>query len=144
MKASLGAWVAALALGASALTLDAAAQATGEQPAATSQPSAPAQSAPPSRCPGFPADPSLPDGATARNARVMQDGDRVYQEWGRSMQSVLECRRTEAQEAQAAAVLANATAQQRVTEYNAAVERLNVVGQAWQAEAAEYNGRNRR
>lgn len=100
--------------------------------------------APASRCPALPAEPALPDGATARNATVMQDGDRTYREWGTATQTILECRRVEAQELQTQAQALTAQAQARVTEYNDAVQRLNAVGQAWQAEAAEYNNRGQR
>ena len=99
---------------------------------------------PASRCPALPAEPTLPDGATARNATVMQDGDRAYREWGTATQTILECRRVEAQELQTQAQALTAQAQARVTEYNDAVQRLNAVGQAWQAEAAEYNNRGQR
>ncbi len=105
---------------------------------------APAAAVPGSRCPSFPPEPTLPDGATARNAAAMQAGDAAYQEWGRTVQSILECRRVEATELQAQAQAVTAQAQTRVTEYNEAVQRLTAVGQAWQAEAAEYNARGGR
>lgn len=92
---------------------------------------------PPSRCPAFPAPPTLPDGATARNSRVMQEGDAAYQAYGIATQQVLECRRAEAEEL----LIYARQHEARVQEYNAAVSQLNAVGVAWQAEAAEYNAR---
>lgn len=100
-------------------------------------PAAPAPQIPASRCPVFPAPPELPDGAAARNSREMQAGDAAYQEWARATQTVLECRRVEADELRIQAM----THEARVTEYNEAASRLNSVGQAWVAEAAEYNAR---
>ncbi len=107
--------------------------------AAQTAPAAPAAPAPvpPSRCAAFPAEPELPDGATARNARAMQEGDATYQAWGQAMQTALECRRVEAEEL----LIAARQHEARVREYNEAVSRLNSVSAAWQAEAAEYNAR---
>lgn len=105
--------------------------------AQTPPPAAPAVQIPASRCPAFPASPTLPDGAAARNSREMQAGDALYQEWARATQAVLECRRVEADELRIQAM----THEARVTEYNEAASRLNSVGQAWVAEATEYNAR---
>lgn len=124
------AFAAALA----ALTLTTAGAAFAQAP--TTPPVA-APTIPGSRCPGFPPEPTLPDGATARNSRTMQEGDATYQTWGQAMQTVLECRRVEAEELRVAAL----THETRVQEYNAAASRLNAIGQAWIAEAAEYNAR---
>lgn len=126
------AFAAALA----ALTLTTAGAAFAQAPTAPAA-TAPAPAVPASRCPGFPAEPTLPDGATARNSRTMQEGDAAYQTWGQAMQTVLECRRAEAEELRIQAL----THEARVTEYNAGASRLNAVGQAWIAEAAEYNAR---
>lgn len=124
MKVAFCAALAALTFGAAAF-----AQTPAAQPAI-----------PPSRCAGLPPEPTLPDGATARNSRDMQQGDAAYRAWGQQMQEVLQCRRTEADELLAAARQHEA----RVSEYNAGVQRLNAVGAAWTAEAAEYNARNSR
>lgn len=116
-----------------------AAVASAQTPPAET-PAAPLPPVPASRCPAFPPPPALPDGATARNSREMQAGDQAYQAWGVTTQEILDCRRVEAEE-----LLIHArTHEQRVQEYNAAVSQLNSVGQAWQAEAAEYNARTTR
>lgn len=128
------AFAAALA----ALTLTTAGAAFAQAP--TTAPAAAAPTVPASRCAAFPAEPTLPDGATARNSRTMQEGDATYQAWGLAMQTVLECRRVEAEELRVQAL----THEARVSEYNAAASRLNAVGQAWVAEAAEYNARTNR
>ncbi len=128
------AFAAALA----ALTLTTAGAAFAQAP--TTAPAAAAPAVPASRCAAFPAEPTLPDGATARNSRTMQEGDAAYQAWGLAMQTVLECRRVEAEELRIQAL----THEARVNEYNAAASRLNAVGQAWVAEAAEYNARTQR
>jgi len=128
MKIAFAAALAALTLTAGA----AAAQTATPAPATAAAPAVQ-----PSRCAAFPAEPTLPDGATARNSRAMQEGDNAYQTWGRAMEAVLECRRGEAEELRVAAM----THEARVQEYNAAASRLNAVGQAWIAEAAEYNAR---
>jgi hypothetical protein len=119
-----------------------ASAAAAQTPTAPVEP-APATTAapPPSRCPDFPPDPNLPDGATTRSRQEMNRGNDAYQAWGQQMQSVLECRRTEAQELRAAAQAAVAHAETRVNEFNSAVARLTAVGNAWQAEAAEFNAR---
>lgn len=124
--------VFAAALAALMLVSTASAQTTPATP-----PSAPQPPIPASRCPDFPPNPTLPDGATARNSREMQAGETAYQAWGQQMQSVLDCRRAEAEEL----LIQARTHEARVREFNDAVSRLNSVGQAWQAEAAEYNGR---
>lgn len=113
-------------------------------PALPAAPAAPTAPATPSRCPAFPAEPTLPDGATARNMNEMNRGNETYQAWGTAMQSVLECRRAEAQELRTAAQAAMALAEVRVQEFNGAVARLTAVGTAWQAEAEEFNTRRGR
>lgn len=105
--------------------------------AQTTAPAAPTPPIPPSRCPGFPSPPTLPDGATARNSREMMAADAAFQEWARAVQTVLECRRVEADELRIQAL----THEARVTEYNEAATRLNSLSQAWSEEAAEYNAR---
>ncbi|MET0183394.1 MAG: hypothetical protein ABW199_10955 [Caulobacterales bacterium] len=127
MKVALSAAFAAIAFGTVAFAETAPA------------PAAPA-AIPPSRCGAIPPEPTLPDGAAARNAREMQTGDAAYQAWARQAQEALTCRRAEADELLPAARQHEA----RVSEYNAGVQRLNSVGQAWTAEAAEYNARNSR
>jgi hypothetical protein len=74
----------------------------------------------------------------------MNRGNEAYQSWGTQMQTVLECRRTEAQELRAAAQAALAHAEARVNEFNNAVNRLTAVGAAWQTEADEFNNRGSR
>jgi hypothetical protein len=127
------------------LAVPAAAQTTTTPQGVTAPAQTPATPPPPpSRCPDFPAEPTLPDGATARNMSEMNRGNEAYQAWGTQMQRVLECRRTEAQELRATAQAAMAHAEARVQEFNNAVERLTTVGAAWQAEANEFNNRRGR
>jgi hypothetical protein len=121
-----------------------AAGAAAAQAPSQSDSSAPAAQLPASRCPAFPPEPTLPDGATARNRAEMNRGNEAYQAWGQQMQAVLACRRTEAEELRVAAQAALAHAEARVGEFNSAVARLTAVGTAWQAEAAEFNARGGR
>jgi hypothetical protein len=100
-----------------------------------------AAAAPPaSRCPAFPADPTLPDGATAPNSRAIRDADAAYQEWGLATKAVLDCRAVEVDELRPAAERYQA----RVAEYNAQAERARAIAASWAAEVAEYNARNSR
>lgn len=115
------------------------AQSTTTPPSTVPAPTPPP--VPPSRCPAFPPDVTLPDGAaTTTNEADMRRADEAYQAWGRTTQTVLECRRVEAEELLAAARAHSV----RVQEYNAQASRLNQVGQSWATEVAEYNQRTGR
>ncbi|MGE3143834.1 MAG: hypothetical protein AB7L65_10985 [Hyphomonadaceae bacterium] len=136
MKVLVGAAIAAFLMSSPVMAQTPAA---GDANATTPAAPAAAPVIPPSRCPPLPAEPTLPEGASA-NAQRMQSGDRAYQSWGHTMQSVLECRRVEAEELLVYARQHEA----RVSEYNAAVSHLNSVGANWQAQVTAYNERNGR
>ena len=57
--------------------------------------------------------------------------------WDAAYRGVLECRRTEAQEAVA-------TSERRTSEFNAGVTSFNGVVASWTAEVEEFNGRQNR
>jgi hypothetical protein len=117
--------VISAALAALALTAVASAQ-TATAPAAAPIPA--------SRCPGFPPEPVLPDGATARSSRQMQEAEQTYQQWGLDYQAVLACRRTEIEEM----LPVVRTHEARANEYNTAARALNAFTQNWVAEVQEY------
>ncbi|MGE3249446.1 MAG: hypothetical protein AB7J28_14495 [Hyphomonadaceae bacterium] len=125
MKLVIGAALAALAL---AVT------------PAVAQQTAPA-AVPASRCAAIPAAPTLPDGANARESAMTQ-GNRTYTEWGEQTNSVLACRRAEAEELTAASVAARNHAETRVQEFNAGVRGQCTVIRQWLGEVTEYNRRN--
>ncbi|MGE0830137.1 MAG: hypothetical protein AB7O04_12410 [Hyphomonadaceae bacterium] len=125
MKFVLGAAIAAMALAGAAMAQT------------TTTPTVPA-----SRCPAFPAEPQLPDGATTRSATVMNRGAEAYEQWGREMLPVLQCRQQEARDLRAAYEAAHTNAEARITEFNAAVERQRAVCRAWMEEVGEFNDRN--
>jgi hypothetical protein len=93
---------------------------------------------PASRCAELPAAPAVVDGAAA-NAEVMQTAIATFNAWDASFREILQCRRVEAQEAQA-------IQQARTQEFNGAVQSYNAAVASVQAEVEEYNGRqnNRR
>lgn len=93
---------------------------------------------PATRCAALPAPPTMPDGADA-NAEAMQTAIATFNTWDASYREILQCRRVEAQEAQA-------TQQARTQEFNGAVQSYNTTVASVQAEVEEYNGRqnNRR
>jgi hypothetical protein len=130
------------AIAASVLTAVAAfAQAPSQTPADP----APAASAnvPASRCPALPAEPQLPDGGSSTRTAMNRAGE-VYEAWGQQMQTILQCRRTEAQELRAAAEAAATQAETRIKEFNAGTMRLNAVHAAWKEEVDQFNNRGRR
>jgi len=88
---------------------------------------------PASRCAELPAAPTMPDGADA-NAQAMQIAMAAFNTWDASYREILQCRRVEAQEAQA-------IQQARTQEFNGAVQSYNATVAAVQADVEEYNGR---
>jgi hypothetical protein len=128
MKYLLAACAAALALSASAFAEEAAAPAQ--------QPELPAAQA--STCPTFtmPADPTLPDGATA-NANAMQQGNATYQSWIQTVRSGYDCRRNEYRQA-----LANLRA--REAELRPMNDKVQTITTGWEAQVNAYNARTGR
>lgn len=101
----------------------------------TTAPAASVQVAP-SRCGELPATPSLPDGGAA-SADNMQVAMASFTSWEAAYRGVLECRRAEAQEAQA-------TSERRTAEFNGGVTGFNATIASWTAEVEEFNGRQNR
>ncbi len=127
MKLLKGALAAALMLSATIVPVSSAfAQASTPAPAA---------SAATSRCGDLPADPTLPDGASA-NSQAIQAGDAAYQAWAEAVRTVVTCRRAEYEE-----LLTIATA--RRDQHNQMAAKLNSLTAAWVVERDEYCARPR-
>lgn len=103
---------------------------------ATPPPAAATVQVPPSHCGELPAAPALADGAGA-SADNMQVAMAAFTSWEAAYRGVLECRRAEAQEAQA-------TSERRTAEFNGGVTSFNATIASWTAEVEEFNGRQNR
>lgn len=96
---------------------------------------APAPAAAQSACGAIPPTPTdLPDGARASRRQMEAANERVTA-WVAAANAVLQCRRAEAEAAQA---VANALG----ADYNAQNGAVRSVITAWEAEAAEFNARD--
>lgn len=102
-------------------------------PALAQTPGAAAPAAAASSCGEMPAAPTIPDGATA-NRRAMNAAREAYNAWGAQAQTVLSCRRAEAEEL-------NARADALVSAYNAANAQAHAVSEQMAAEVAEFDAR---
>jgi len=94
---------------------------------------APAKPVPPSRCGEVPASPPVPDGATV-DRKAMAAANQAYTVWATAAKAVLDCRRAEVEEVRAREAALTA-------EYNAGVDQLNGVANAFVAEAEKFNKR---
>lgn len=99
----------------------------------TPAPAAPAGPPAVSSCAAVPAEPTVPDGATATNEQV-NAFNTAYQAWAATATSAIACRRAEVQSTQAAA-------QSLLEQHNALAQRINALAANWQTESAEYCGR---
>jgi len=97
----------------------------------------PAPPVPPSRCPDFPAPPTLPHGATAR-ASEMQRANDAHQTWSQQMETVRRCRLTEVRDLRAQYEPMRVHAETRVEEYNAAIGRQRQICRSWVTELNDY------
>lgn len=96
----------------------------------------PAVQVPPSRCGDLPGTPTAPDGADA-TSDAMQAAMASFTAWEASYRGILECRRTEAREAQA-------LSEQRTSEFNSGVTSFNATVASWTTEVEEFNARQPR
>lgn len=124
MKVIVGAAVAAL------LWVGTAAAQDTQTPAPTTPPAPPAVST----CAALPAAPTLPDGAAA-TAPQMNEGNEAFNAWIMSVNTVLTCRREEAQ-------AAIARAESLREQFNATTQTVTTTREAWLADVNEYNERN--
>jgi len=127
MKVLIGAAAAVLMFGAVAT-----AQTTTTGTTTTTTAAAPV-AVTPSHCPAAPADPTIPDPATATSA-AMATANEAYVAWAHAMQENARCHHAEYDEAVA-------IVQARRDEHNAVADRLNQVTQAWSAASTTYCAR---
>lgn len=100
------------------------------------------------QCPALPADPEIPDGATARSDQVMARGDAAVQAWSGSYLEVMNCRVAEvnALEGQLRDLLSQfrqieALRDSAKAGYDRDADAYRATAARWEGEVAEYNNR---